>query len=758
MTKTSGESEPKDKNDNSTGKANKPESEIYKNLNQITMRIIFFLFLLVLGTQIFSQDEKPPTKEEMKADFEQSIREAKQQRDELIAQIAEARKNKEDAESISEMEKQLTTMNQMISMLEKNNPFAKQTTKPVTAPKNTEPAYVSPFTPIKLKQPVAKPTEAQATDQLLWYRGRLIDPNTLITPSGLIVRYNQQLNQIIFQPERRDTPYYNLVNTLAQVRQLRLNYSSGMDGMMNSFFQFPLIEDAYNEYELFKERYYKLAENTFTIGSSGLSLQQYIYNLGNYIQSLPPARAIPPPKRVNDLCVCDYAAGRKKYENDLKDWKDKFFAEENKILEELSIIFGLIQHFRRNNLSLPSTVSLFEENFSNYHIRVLERSNTKLSELANQYPTDVLIEDGLILIWSVVLRHITAMDLAQLRGYNTVRGAIEGTLFRVKTLVFSDIFENYIEDQKRLKNYNKVFDFGLYTAHEFNKSRLEPNYQVNKRLFDTWIKGVEKFNRFKLNIDIDFEYRQEDRDDDDRLLLIGTGVMHSEDVYVSLGRRECQWELYLTDQNHRNRNSGGEEFRIPIKVDGGTLVYYSPIEKTLPYSKPAYMKMVLPTFKINLCGNQSVAMLDVLSYSAADLKIHANDKIDKVYTTQMLKYVNKLLTSAKMTELNATELMATALEMMNMNNSQTAPTTNDAAFNRLKTEHTMNIKKTDLQFKTSTITHNTNTVVPLTKSMQIPMILFDPVITLDNSTDEDNKRYGEEATGKITIKIVHAPR
>jgi hypothetical protein len=42
--------------------------------------------------------------------------------------------------------------------------------------------------------------------------------------------------------------------------------------------------------------------------------------------------------------------------------------------------------------------------------------------------------------------------------------------------------------------------------------------------------------------------------------------------------------------------------------------------------------------------------------------------------------------------------------------------------------------------------------------MQIPTILFNPEVTVDNSTDEDNKKYGQVAEGKISIKIVHAPR
>ncbi len=729
------------------------------------MRYIFYILLGCLLHYPIIAQEKPPTKEEMKAEFEQSIRDARQQRDELIAQIAEAKNNKDDPESITQMEEQLTTLNKMITALEKTNPFGKPVSKPVTTPKNIEPAYVSPFKPINLKQPVSAPTWAQATDRLLWYRGRRIDANTLITPSGLIARYNQQRNVLTFQPAKTDTPYYSLVRILGQIRQMRLDYATRMDGMTNSFFLFPLIEDAYNEYELFKERYYELAKNEIEIlietPQGNISLEQYINNLASYVQNLPPARAIPPPKRANNLCLCDYAAERRRYENDIKEWHQKFFAEENKIMHDLTNIIKEINYSRRNNLSLPSNASLYKENFWQYHTKVLERLNTKLSELANQYPTDVLIEDGLMWIWHSVNRHRTIMDKYSVSLFSTVSAAIEGTLFRVKTLVLSDIFENYIEDQKRLKNYDKVFDFGLYTAHELNKGLVEPNYQVNEKLYDTWMKGIEKFNRFKLNIDIDFDYRQVDRQDNNKLLRTANGVMQSEDVYVSLERFECQWALYTSDLDHRSRNTGGEEFRIPMKIKSGSEITWSSPPKTLDYSGPAYMKLVLPTFKINLCGNQgnqSVAMLNVLSYGAADLKAHKNDNTAKVYTVLMLHYVNKVLTGARKTHLNAPEFVSTAIEMMNMNNQQMDQTGKGAAYDRLKFQHSMNRKKADLQFRATNITHTAITVIPLVKTMQIPVILFNPEVTLDNSADEDNTRYGLEAKGKITMKILHAPR
>jgi regulator of protease activity HflC (stomatin/prohibitin superfamily) len=66
------------------------------------MRFVFFLlFILCFYAPLFSQQ---PTKEQMQAQMKQAKQEAQQQIGELEAQIAEAKKNKEDPESIREAE------------------------------------------------------------------------------------------------------------------------------------------------------------------------------------------------------------------------------------------------------------------------------------------------------------------------------------------------------------------------------------------------------------------------------------------------------------------------------------------------------------------------------------------------------------------------------------------------------------------------------------------------------------------------------
>lgn len=56
------------------------------------MRIILLSLLLIFCNSGFSQNEKPPTKEQMQAELQQSIRDAKQEIEETKKQIAEAKK------------------------------------------------------------------------------------------------------------------------------------------------------------------------------------------------------------------------------------------------------------------------------------------------------------------------------------------------------------------------------------------------------------------------------------------------------------------------------------------------------------------------------------------------------------------------------------------------------------------------------------------------------------------------------------------
>lgn len=717
------------------------------------------LLIILIPLQAITQNDDPPTRSEMQAQMKQAVNGFKKQITGLEKKIADAKKNKEDPESISRMEKQLQSVKQMVSMLEKTDISGNKPSGTLSASKNDEPAYISPFTPINLKQPVAIPTWEQAKDKLLWYRGRRIDANTLISPSGLVVRYNRQTNILTFQPGEPDTIYYGLVNTLGQVKQLKLDYSKRMENMMNSFFMFPLIEESYKEYDLFKTRFYQLAKNNVQLPQQTVfpRLEIDIRKLLNDMLNLPSVITIPPPKRPNDLCLCVDVAKRTKYENELANWGKDFFEEEKKIIWDLQKIIAHIDFNKRNNYYLPPNSLIIEENYAHYFTKFFDRMKTKLTELANQYEQgDVLIEDGLVLSFITFLTYMTELDVKNSPTFRTTAAPVYTILAKIQMLVPSDIFERYIEQQKSLKNFNAVFDYGLYTSHEMNKKMVSLNTNVNNDLYDKWMDGLKKFNRFSLTIDFDFDYQQVDKND--KAKMVANGVLESDGhIYVSLGRRNCQWELYLTDVKHSKQNTAEADFKIPMKIINGTKDYIDDDKPQLTYTGPTHMKLIFPTFKINFCGDESVAMMDLLSYLPSDLQKHSRDRASDVYTIDMLAYASKMFSGAKKTEVDVNKLISTSVDMINLQSSQLPQPTGDPAFDRLKMDYLMNKKKHDLQFSLSQTTHTGKTVIKLTKNSSHPAVLFDLTVDLADPNDEDRKIGIMLIHGNVKLRLLHVP-
>src|SRR5437773_392142 len=133
--------------------------------------IIVFLLVFLIVKPVWPQQ---PSKEQIQAQMKQTKLEAQQQITDLEKEIAEAKKNGEDPEAIKELENQLATMKKMMGVVDKaitvnntNRPETIQTSSPL-------PPYKSPFVRIALKEPVVTPTEAQAKDHLLWYKGKKI--------------------------------------------------------------------------------------------------------------------------------------------------------------------------------------------------------------------------------------------------------------------------------------------------------------------------------------------------------------------------------------------------------------------------------------------------------------------------------------------------------------------------------------------------------------------------------------------------------
>ncbi|MEO6135069.1 MAG: hypothetical protein ABIP35_07945 [Ginsengibacter sp.] len=63
----------------------------------------------------------------------------------------------------------------------------------------------SPIVKIPLKQPLQVPTQAQAKDHLLWYKGKKINDSMLVTTKAMLVLYSSKRNMVVVEPQKKRT-------------------------------------------------------------------------------------------------------------------------------------------------------------------------------------------------------------------------------------------------------------------------------------------------------------------------------------------------------------------------------------------------------------------------------------------------------------------------------------------------------------------------------------------------------------------------
>jgi hypothetical protein len=737
-----------------------------------------FSILLLFALIVFSiASPQAPSKAQIDAQKSEALKDAKSQAAELKKEIAEAKAKNEDPENIKQLEQQLGVVEKMVTVLETTNFSGNTIPKSLPPAKTIEPAYVSPFTPIILKQAVTLPSKDKATDQLLWYTGKKIDANTLITVSGTLVRYNRQQHILTVQTEkRRDSNYYGLVNTLGQTRQMKNDFGGRMAGLMNSFFMWPEIEKAYNEYNYFKDRYYDLAKNSIDlndVNTVDLStppdpngdrwLLTWEQDFDIYLNQLQPVRTwdlVLPPKR-GDLCECDPYA-RENYESYLDTWLMEFYAEELKMLNMLREMYVHLDFDQQHGFTVPQIPHLKEEIIKGINAIIL-RSAQKLTKLALRYQQpDIFVEEGLVMA-TVSFQKLLIHNYEDVDEPSTVtlkRDAWTQINSIKDELKNNAVFESYMKDQLAALNYNVVLDYSLYLSHEYNKKLLKPSYRINENFFETWMEGLRKFNRFTLSINLNFEYLLEDQDGEPKWLA--DGALESKKIVVSLGRSTCKWHLQISDVNQSGLRTNEDSFYIVMKVINGTKTLYLKPPRVFGYSGPANMAMVFPNFEIRFCtGDPDSVMMNKLRYTDADTKafmaVHPKPDFGREYSLDMFQYVNKMFVAVKKVEANSGELVAAAGQMMNIQNLVQLPnSTGDQNLDRLMMEYLGNEKRRSLQQSEIPIANSDNTVIPFNAVNGSPVLISTTFSTIDPG-DPDRAFGIKMKRSLITIEVKHTP-
>lgn len=719
------------------------------------MRFILLL-VLISAFNVAGLSQERPSQKQMEAQMRQAKKDAQEQISSLEKEIAVAKANNEDPEAIKEMETRLATLKQIVGGVDKIGDRLNQKQPDDLPPsKIVEPKYVSPFVPILIKQPVVAPSEGQAKDQLLWYTGRRIDANTLVTTTGMVVRYDRANNRIIVQPDKRvDTFYYGLLKTLAQTSQMRNGFVARINGMKNSFFMYPEIQNAYNDFYDFRDSYYDVAKNTFDVrwAVPHQPLEILHHQLIVSMATLSSPRNISlPPQRPNDLCDCDKRK-LKQYKIDLDQWLLDFSHDETVLL---NLIASIYTEINASGITLPNLDGDILKAFN----LVVERLSEKLEELTNRYKSNVHIEGGLVLFATYFQSEILGQRVdRKAQSTKNLIGAAQEAIWQAQDLVWDGtVFEKYVQDQIAALNFNAVFDISLYENHELNRKICRDYNNVEENI-EKWVERLDKFNRFALSMELDFAYEISEGEEK---ALEANGSLRSDYVIVMLGKDECGWHLSLKDPDHRERRGDEEIFQIPFNVLAGRKIIYTKPPLIFDYSGPAKMNMISPVFKIDLCPNATNdrAYVEGLRFSDADIAAHANDNFSKMYTTDLFQYVNKMFVMVMGVKDNSANLISGAFEMMNLstgNISTRPPSTGNRTLDQMMMEYLMWLKKNELLQKVTQTTHTGNTVVPF-DAKNGNNVLISTTYSLIDPGDKDRSVGIKMTTANITIRVTHSP-
>jgi hypothetical protein len=724
------------------------------------MKAIILCFLMTCNLFLFGQK---PSEKQIQDQMQQAMSEAKIQAAELRKDIADMKAKGENPEEIAEMEKQLAMLEKMTGMLNRTSDARKNIPKETVVPKAIVAKYNSPVIHVSLNTVVKPPTLNEAKDQLLWYKGKKIDKNTLITTSGKVIRYDRANHQVIIDPgQKKDsTPYIFMDRMLGKMSIMQNEFVIKVDGLMNSFFMSPQIDEAYDEFEIMKERYYEMAPNTITIIVDSRYVHQQLWQqLLDNMNSLEPVKIEAPPNRKT-LCTC-LSKSRKEYEFEIKQWKIGFY--EN----ELGL-FNLYKQLTAYMQDHPEIVSQLEKtNFFNDYNKainlVISRMRDKLADLSSIYEKgNVLVEDGLVyatiefskFLDEAVAAPVNTETANQLKsdGYRTIQHV--GGL-----VIAGNIFSDYIKAQKQALNYNVIFDYSFYINHENNKELLAgagATYKTPENFAALWYEDLRKFNRFKLKMKMEFEAIMGKAGDDE--IVKANGNLQTEELIVSLGRSyPCKWQLYLTNADYRKASTDEEKYYIPVNILGGVKEIFPKTgnKETYSYSGPPTAQMVFPTVRMDFC-NQNVkdyALLDVLRYNDADSKVTVNPK--KQYKNDFMIYANKMFVGIAKTGANTSALVDLAGEMMNVQGSTAAvPAIGNPQLYNLRKAFVIQQTKTDLQVKLSEATHTT-TLVLFDAQNGSPLLISKPANVVD-AADAD-QGFLRLTKGIINISVEHAPQ
>lgn len=682
--------------------------------------VIAILFSFFLAQQAFCQQ---PSKEKFQAQAKQAKTEVMQQIKEMEDEIAEAKRTGENPETIAEMEKNLAMVKKMLGIIDKAKTVRKPETQNIDAVNSVAP-YKSPYVKF-YKQSIVIPTEVQAKDKILWYKGKKIDQNTLVTTKGRVVRYDRQNNRVLVQmSEKKDTNFLKIVTNLGKSKQLTQNYINRKSAEKNSFFDYPVVMLAMKNYELIEKDFDKVVNNSLELPGTGAnpraeifsesssnnsgpsansdySIDSYVQQQYEYIQSLinnpPPLDVSPPPKQEYSLCYyCDPGA-QERYYREKEIWSDGFNEYEVSIM---SRILAIERYYQLMGLDGDAEVgTMFTGELGNAWNFAQDRMEKKIEILKQRYENDIYR-------YVAVVSTILGVERQkQLLGYASDDASYELKVFS------SGVFEKFITDRIAANDYDVIFNYAMILGFA-RQTQLLGYVDDDEDVYGSLIESVVNHNRFSLTMDLDFELHM----GGDKPIIIATGTMTTKHkIYLSLGRtNDCKWQFYRFDPNY---DLGGitpqeEAYMIPLIITGGEKkVLKGENYVNYGYSGPTDVLMPFPSFRITFCNTsqKDSAYLEPLRYLQDDVSGYT---VEDAYTVDMLGFADKMIISQYKTYSNKTDIVNIIDEMADLASSDIkVESTGYANLDKMQANFKANNKQQEFQKQTKEKSKMENTVM-----------------------------------------------
>lgn len=582
------------------------------------MRHILVL-IFILASSLFAEAQVKPQKNQQ-AEMQQAVDEMKKE----IRRLEDEIKKKTDPEEAASLKRELGSLRSMLSMFEKPG-------KPVTKPSTSAPLKSqsvkntpSPITPVILKQPYSIPTAEQATDRLLWYKGKKINDSTLVTVKGMVVQFNKNNKKrsvVKIQPLKKADPFDSLVVEFTKTEKRKEELIDKFDKMKNGFLFYTELKTTLALYDDLAERMGSILKNTIDLPEMPLpaaneqeapsplpaakgpsanygfidtlpgtkkdewteklqAMEQQMKLAEQLFQQLPPVHSFPaPPKHEPGMCsYCDPNTIKTQRLQDSV-WLGQYQGKEEEIeamvlgVERQRALMG-IQSDDRELLS-----------------KLLERGVAKATILYEKYGNEFRSSKIVMQVIVGLERQIQLLGMAEGIPFNGMQMLMQKL----------DKYEEYLEEQIQAKNHDFVLNISSHLGYIRQKTLLG-SFENPGAAADEMIQQWLRYNRFELIVESDFIV--EKRNEDGELQFKATGALAmKEKIYSMFIPDSCNYKIlpYTLDYTSASINDISISMSVrsgtkTIKDENGKLADY-------PYTGPSTYLLAFPDASIDFCNH-----------------------------------------------------------------------------------------------------------------------------------------------------------